>query len=133
MGRRATTAPWPEYSLKGRGSAYAAAVTGPAAPSIRTNGLLANEDEIRALFQDTNSEFSTLAKKLAGLGVLAAVKVGKDGAWIAHEEQLHRIEPVAVADVVDTNGAGLCIRIKEIASGHGYNPVTRFQKDLPLF
>jgi sugar/nucleoside kinase (ribokinase family) len=43
---------------------------------------------------------------LAKLGVLAAVKVGKDGAWIAHNGELHRISPVAVADVIDTNGAG---------------------------
>ena len=68
--------------------------------------VFANEDEIRALFQDQKSEYSVLAKKLADLGVLAAVKVGKDGAWIAREHELHRIAPVAVADVIDTNGAG---------------------------
>jgi sugar/nucleoside kinase (ribokinase family) len=68
--------------------------------------VFANEDEIRALFQDQTSGFDVLAKKLAALGVLAAVKVGKDGAWLACEGQLHRIEPVPVADVVDTNGAG---------------------------
>ena len=68
--------------------------------------VFANEDEIRALFQDTTTEYATLARKLAGLGVLAAVKVGKDGAWIAREAELHRIEPIAVADVIDTNGAG---------------------------
>jgi sugar/nucleoside kinase (ribokinase family) len=68
--------------------------------------VFANEDEIRALFQDEKSDYATLARRLADLGVLAAVKVGKDGAWIAHEKALHRIEPVAVADVIDTNGAG---------------------------
>ena len=68
--------------------------------------LFANEDEIRAFFQDQTSSYDALARKLADLGVLAAVKVGKDGAWIAHEKALHRIEPVTVADVVDTNGAG---------------------------
>ncbi len=68
--------------------------------------VFANEDEIRALFQDQASPYDALAKKLAGLGVLAAVKVGKDGAWIARDAELHRIAPVAVADVVDTNGAG---------------------------
>ncbi len=68
--------------------------------------VFANEDEIRALFQDEKSDYAVLAKKLAGHGVLAAVKVGKEGAWIAHEQTLHRIGPVAVADVVDTNGAG---------------------------
>jgi sugar/nucleoside kinase (ribokinase family) len=68
--------------------------------------IFANEDEIRAVFQDQTSNYATLARKLADLGVLAAVKVGKDGAWIASNGSLHRIEPVAVADVVDTNGAG---------------------------
>jgi sugar/nucleoside kinase (ribokinase family) len=68
--------------------------------------IFANEDEIRALFQDQTSDYATLARKLAGLGVLAAVKVGKDGAWIAREQELHRVEPIQVADVVDTNGAG---------------------------
>ena len=38
--------------------------------------------------------------------MLAAVKIGKDGAWIAHGTELHRIAPIAVADVIDTNGAG---------------------------
>lgn len=68
--------------------------------------VFANEDEIRALFPDDKSDYPVLAQKLAALGVLAAVKVGKDGAWIAQDGQLHRIEPVAVADVIDTNGAG---------------------------
>lgn len=68
--------------------------------------VFANEDEIRALFQDHQSDYPTLARRLAGYGVLAAVKVGKDGAWIAHEDTLHRVEPVTVANVVDTNGAG---------------------------
>ena len=68
--------------------------------------VFANEDEIRALFQDHTTPYSALARKLAEHGVLAAVKVGKDGAWIARDAALHRIEPVAVANVVDTNGAG---------------------------
>lgn len=68
--------------------------------------VFANEDEIRALFQDQTSEYSALTKKLASYGVLAAVKVGKDGAWLARDGELHRVAPVQVADVVDTNGAG---------------------------
>ncbi len=68
--------------------------------------VFANEDEIRALFEDQVTPYADLARKLAGYGVLAAVKVGKDGAWIARDSELHRIEPVRVADVVDTNGAG---------------------------
>lgn len=68
--------------------------------------VFANEDEIRALFEDHTSDYSALARKLAGCGVLAAVKVGKEGAWIAHGDELHRIAPHPVADVIDTNGAG---------------------------
>jgi sugar/nucleoside kinase (ribokinase family) len=68
--------------------------------------VFANEDEIRALFQDTTSDYAALAQRLAGHGVLAAVKVGGDGAWIAQGGTLHRIAPVPAAKVVDTNGAG---------------------------
>ena len=68
--------------------------------------IFANEDEIRALFQDTTSSYDSLAKKLASYGGIAAVKMGKDGAWIAHGSQLHRIAPVPAAHVVDTTGAG---------------------------
>jgi sugar/nucleoside kinase (ribokinase family) len=68
--------------------------------------VFANEDEIRALFEDQDSPYDVLAKRLAAHGVIAAVKVGKDGAWIARGDELHRIEPVVVDAVIDTNGAG---------------------------
>ncbi|MFI5356059.1 MAG: adenosine kinase [Opitutales bacterium] len=68
--------------------------------------VFANEDEIRALFQDQAASYADLARRLAGHGVVAAVKVGKDGAWIARGAELHRIAPVKVADAIDTNGAG---------------------------
>jgi sugar/nucleoside kinase (ribokinase family) len=68
--------------------------------------VFANEDEIRALYQDHSSDYATLARRLASQGVTAAVKMGGDGAWLAHESNLHRIEPVIVSDVIDTNGAG---------------------------
>jgi len=68
--------------------------------------VFANEDEIRALFDDQTSSYESLAQRLAGYGVLAAVKLGKDGAWLADGDQLHRIPPVVVSDVIDTNGAG---------------------------
>ena len=68
--------------------------------------IFANEDEIRALFQDTASGYDALARKLAGYGGVAAVKMGKDGAWIARGTELHRIAPVTVKQVVDTTGAG---------------------------
>jgi len=68
--------------------------------------VFANEDEIRALFNDRTSDYAALTRRLAGYGVVAAVKLGKDGAWLAHEKNLHRIDPVSVSDVIDTNGAG---------------------------
>lgn len=68
--------------------------------------VFANEDEIRALFNDYTASYDSLARRLAGYGVLAAVKLGKDGAWLADGAQLHRIAPVIVSDVIDTNGAG---------------------------
>ena len=68
--------------------------------------VFANEDEIRALFPSRGPDYAALARELASHGVTAAVKVGADGAWIAHEGELHRIDPVQVERVLDTNGAG---------------------------
>jgi sugar/nucleoside kinase (ribokinase family) len=68
--------------------------------------VFANEDEIRALFPGRQADYPELAAELAARGVLAAVKLGKAGAWIAREKELHRIPPVAVPDAIDTNGAG---------------------------
>lgn len=66
----------------------------------------ANEDEIRALFPDGGADYPALARRLAALGPLAAVKVGKDGAWLARGGELHRVAPVRVDDLLDTIGAG---------------------------
>lgn len=68
--------------------------------------VFANEDEIRALFPRSEAPYRDLARELASHGVTAAVKVGKDGAWIAREDEMHRIHPIHVANVIDTNGAG---------------------------
>jgi len=71
--------------------------------------VFANEDEIRALFQTsakTESDYADLARKLAALGAIACVKMGKEGAWIASGGELHRIKPVLAGKVVDTTGAG---------------------------
>jgi len=72
-----------------------------------------NEDEIRALFPDapasaaaTPDDFRALAARLAAFGGLAAVKLGKDGAWLARGADTHRVAPVRVTDAIDTNGAG---------------------------
>lgn len=67
--------------------------------------VFANEDEARALFQ-RDHDFDTYARELAQYGGIAAVKMGKDGAWVAHGSDLHRVFPVTVDRVVDTTGAG---------------------------
>lgn len=67
--------------------------------------VFANEDEARALFQ-REDEFDHYARELAGFGGIAAVKMGKDGAWVARGQDMHRIFPVSVERVVDTTGAG---------------------------
>jgi sugar/nucleoside kinase (ribokinase family) len=67
--------------------------------------VFANEDEVRALFQGDDS-YAAYAGKLASYGGIAAVKIGRDGAWVAQGRELHRIAPVKVERVVDTTGAG---------------------------
>jgi sugar/nucleoside kinase (ribokinase family) len=68
--------------------------------------VFANEDEIHALYQTKTTAYDELAKRLASHGGLAAVKMGKDGAWIARGAELHRIDPVRVPQAIDTTGAG---------------------------
>ena len=46
--------------------------------------VFANEDEIRALFPEKAGDYADLARALAAHGVLAAVKMGKDGAVTLH-------------------------------------------------
>jgi sugar/nucleoside kinase (ribokinase family) len=67
--------------------------------------VFANEDEARTLFQH-DAPYDSLARELAGFGCIAAVKIGKDGAWVARGQELHRIAPVRAERVVDTTGAG---------------------------
>ena len=68
--------------------------------------VFANEDEIRALYPDNKAGFESLARELATHDVVAAVKMGRDGAWIGKGDDIHRIAPVHIHDVIDTNGAG---------------------------
>jgi sugar/nucleoside kinase (ribokinase family) len=68
--------------------------------------VFANEDEIRALFPNRGADYRELARELAGHDVIAAVKMGKEGSWIAQGEEIHRMDPIHLEDVVDTNGAG---------------------------
>jgi len=67
--------------------------------------VFANEDEAKALFQH-DASYESFARELAGFGGIAAVKIGKDGAWVARGSELHRIAPVKVERVTDTTGAG---------------------------
>lgn len=68
--------------------------------------VFANEDEICALFPGLGHDYAAHAKRLAEFGGLAAVKVGKDGAWVAKGSEVHRIIPVPAPKVIDTTGAG---------------------------
>ena len=67
--------------------------------------VFANEDEAKALFQ-RDHDYDGYAKELAAYGGVAAVKMGKDGAWVAERGELHRVFPVTVDRVIDTTGAG---------------------------
>lgn len=67
--------------------------------------LFANEDEAAAYFQEKRP-YEAMARDFSGLCRIAAVKMGKDGAWIASGDELHRIDPVLVDRPVDTTGAG---------------------------
>lgn len=67
--------------------------------------VFANEDEAKALFQQQR-DYDAYASELAKFGGIAAVKMGKDGAWISQGSELHRVFPVSVDRVVDTTGAG---------------------------
>ena len=68
--------------------------------------VFANEDEIRALYPGRGDDYEALARELASHGVIAAVKMGREGSWIAKGGEAHRSPPIHLADVVDTNGAG---------------------------
>lgn len=68
--------------------------------------VFANEDEIRALYPGRGPDYEALARDLASHGVIAAVKLGREGAWIAKGGDAYRNPPVHLDDVIDTNGAG---------------------------
>lgn len=69
--------------------------------------VFANEDEIRALFPEApGAGYDELARRLAARGGVAAIKLGRDGAWLARGGELHRIAPQVITDAMDSNGAG---------------------------
>ena len=82
-----------------------------------------NEDEIRTLFQTDSTDYAAHARALAAHGTLAAVKLGKDGAWLAKGTELHRVDPVRIDKAVDSTGAG-----DAFAAGF----LSGYLRDLPL-
>jgi len=90
--------------------------------------VFANEDEARALFATGSvraaalssdasptglaqnngvcDPYEDLARAISRFGGIAAIKIGAEGAWVAHGDALHRIAPASVSQVIDTTGAG---------------------------
>jgi sugar/nucleoside kinase (ribokinase family) len=68
--------------------------------------VFANEDEIRALYPNRGDDYEALARELSRHGVIAAVKMGKQGSWVARGSEIYRNPPVHLTDAIDTNGAG---------------------------
>lgn len=69
------------------------------------NIVFANEEEADA-FTGLGDDYPAMAQKLADYCDIAAVKVGARGAYVAHDGEVTKIEPVLADKVVDTTGAG---------------------------
>jgi sugar/nucleoside kinase (ribokinase family) len=67
--------------------------------------VFANEDEADAYFGEPG-DHADQARRLGSLCQVAAVKVGKKGAFVAAEGRVHEIAPLWVDQPVDTTGAG---------------------------
>ncbi len=67
--------------------------------------VFANEEEAGA-FTGIEGDHAAMAEQLAALCEIAAVKVGPHGSYVAHQGEVHKIEPMHAARVVDTTGAG---------------------------
>lgn len=67
--------------------------------------VFANEDEAAA-YTGKTGDYAAMARELAELCQIAAVKMGADGAWLATPESLHKVEAVPAENVIDTTGAG---------------------------
>ncbi len=66
--------------------------------------LIANEDEAKAF-----TSFRDIAKSLEKMSQntdYAVIKVGEKGSFISHGGNIHRINPMEAANVIDTTGAG---------------------------
>lgn len=67
--------------------------------------VFANEEEGQA-FTEISDDYISMAKELASLCDIAAVKIGARGSYIAHAGTVEKVEPMHAAHVVDTTGAG---------------------------
>lgn len=77
-------------------------------PGILKNDVdivFANEEEATAFFGGSD-DYPAMARQLAGLCDVAAVKVGARGSYIASGGTVEKVKPVPAARVVDTTGAG---------------------------
>ena len=67
--------------------------------------VFANEDEAAA-FTGLENDYEAMALALGELCEIAVVKLGADGALVAHAGQVQKIDADSVKQVVDTTGAG---------------------------
>lgn len=67
--------------------------------------VFANEEEATA-YTGLGDDYPAMARELAALCSIAAVKIGARGAWIASGDGLFHAESVPAEKVVDTTGAG---------------------------
>lgn len=67
--------------------------------------VFANEEEAEA-YTGIKDDHTAMAKQLAELCDIAAVKVGAHGSYIAHAGEVEKVEPMHAAHVIDTTGAG---------------------------
>lgn len=67
--------------------------------------VFANEEEAEA-FTGIKDDYHAMALHLAEHCEIAAVKVGAHGSYIAKGREVHKIEPMHAANVIDTTGAG---------------------------
>ncbi len=68
--------------------------------------VFANEDEAAAFFPDLKDDYEAMAREFSELCEVAAVKLGKDGSLVSRDGGLTAVEPVVVAQAIDTTGAG---------------------------
>jgi len=67
--------------------------------------VFANEEEANA-YTDLGDDYEGMAKQLGKTCKIAAVKLGKSGSLVHHDGTITRIEPLVVANAIDTTAAG---------------------------